>query len=319
MAPKQARLSVNVKLAQDYRKQEDLLPIERGSPKLRFDENLSSQEAEDLQIPLGESLKVDKHSRGAQQRTENKDVRRPRDYVTGRTLSEFGRSCLRCTEKGLRCTFNFVGKEKEPQCVACRRSKVPYCIRFQPLTKSKKSIPFNGPPWKNPNFIAGTADDRKTVRLPRRDLEDTLCESYHGESGYVLGNYVTERDTSNFVLPPFNGCDLPIADRPKDYETMDWKDVLPEWRNRSLRPQQGEGYGEDEREKKKKRLAKARELSLMPPNPNKEEGEREKRRSIMMMEVASNFDIDDQIRFLRKLRRYSPRERNLSDILGETW
>ncbi|KAI0552068.1 hypothetical protein F4679DRAFT_572016 [Xylaria curta] len=307
-APKQARPSVNVKLAQNYRKQEDLPPIERGSPRLRFDENLSSQEAEDIQIPLGES------SREAQRRTENTDDGPPRDYVTGRMLSEYGRSCLRCTEKGLRCTFNFVGKENEPQCVACRRSKEPYCIRFRPPKTNKKSIPFNGPPWKNPNFVAGTAEDGKTARLTRSDLENLLCEFYHGESGYVLGNYVAERDMSNYVLPPFNGGDLPIADRPKNYETMDWKDVLPDWRNRSLRPQKGEG--DEEREKQKTRLAMARKRSL---NPNEEEGEGEKKLSVLMMEVAGKSENDDQIRFLRIMRRYSPREQNLSDILGETW
>ncbi|KAI0195298.1 hypothetical protein EV127DRAFT_477825 [Xylaria flabelliformis] len=309
-APKQALPSVNVELAQDHRKQEDLPPIEQGNPKLGGVHENPNQEVEYVQTPPGKDLKTDQHSKG--------DQGPPRDYVTGQMLSEWGRSCLRCSEKGLRCTFNFVGKENEPQCVACRRSKEPYCIRFQHPRGDKKIIPFNGQPWRNPNFVAGTAEDGKTAPLPRRDLETLLCDFYHGESGYVLGNYIAERDVSNFVLPPFNGGDLPIADRPNNYETMDWKGVLPDWRNRSLRPPQGEW--EDEREKQKRKLAMARDRSLMPANPNEEEEEgEEKRRSLVMMEVAGKSGSDDEIKFLRILRRYEPREQNLSDVLGETW
>ncbi|KAI0453306.1 hypothetical protein F5B21DRAFT_525989 [Xylaria acuta] len=315
---KKARPSVNIKLAQDYRKRQDLPPVEREDPKLKGGyENLSSPDVEYVQILLDESLKVDQHSWRDERGFEAADEGQPRDYVTGRMLSEYGRSCLRCTEKELRCTFNFIGKETEPQCVACRRSKVPYCVRFQPPREDKRSIPFNGPPWKNPNFVAGTAEDGKMAYLPRRELENVLREFYHGESGYVLGNYVAESDVCNYVLPPFSGVDLPLEDRPENYETMDWKDVLPDWRNRSLRPRQDE---EDEREKQKKRLAMARDRSLMPANPNEEElKEINNRKKMITQMVGKSENGDDEISLLRILRRYEPREQNLGDVLGETW
>ncbi|KAI1752335.1 hypothetical protein F4782DRAFT_530588 [Xylaria castorea] len=323
---KKARPSINVKLAQDYREQEDLPPIKQGDPELRrVHENLPNPELEYVQVLIDEGLKTDQHSLGDQPGSEVADEGPPRDHVTGRMLSEYGRSCQRCTEKGLRCTFNFVGKETEPQCAACRRSKVPYCVRFQPPREDKRSIPFNGPPWKNPNFVAGTAEDGTTADLPHRDLENLLREFYHGESGYVLGNYVAASDVSNYVLPPFNGVDLPLADRPENYETMDWKDVLPDWRNRSLRPRQGEGDEEDEREKQRRKLAMARDQSLMPANPTeeedaKEEAEEKKGRNILMTQVVGKSEnSDDEISFLRILRRYEPRDRNLDDVMGETW
>lgn len=307
--------SVDVKLAQKYREKQNLPPIaERDSGPKRGSENVPGPDVEYIQILLHESLKIEKQPC----QDEQESVEPPRDHVTGRMLSEYGRSCLRCTEKDLRCTFNFVGKECEPQCVACRRSGVPYCVRFRPPRENKRQIPFNGPPWKNPNFVAGTAEDGKTADLPRRELENLLREFCDGESGYVLGNYVTENDVCNYVLPPFNGIDLPLADRPDDYETIDWKDVLPDWRNRSLRPQQGEGNEEDECEKQKKRLAVARQRSLLPANQHGEEAEEINRRN-MMQAVGKSRNGNDEISLLRILRRYQPREQNLCDVLGETW
>ncbi|KAI0439306.1 hypothetical protein F4803DRAFT_568666 [Xylaria telfairii] len=312
------RPSVDVNLAQKYKEKQDLPPIAQGDSRPKGGSgNAPSPNVEHIQTLLHESLKIENQS---SQDQEPEDVP-PRDHVTGRMLSEFGRSCLRCTEKDLRCTFHFVGKESERQCVACRRSLVPYCVRFQPPKEGKRLIPFNGPPWRNPNFVAGTAGNGKTADLSRRELGNLLREFYHGESTYVLGNYVTENDVCNYVLPPFNGVDLPLSDRPDGYETMDWKDVLPDWRNRSLRPQQGEGDEEDECEKEKKRLAVARQRSLLPANPHGEEAEEIHRRNIMMMQAlgGKGGNRDNEISLLRILRRYQPREQNLGDVLGETW
>ncbi len=49
--------------------------------------------------------------------------------MTGRMLSEYGRSCLRCADKGLRCTLLFAGSEGEVQCAACRRAGAVSCVR----------------------------------------------------------------------------------------------------------------------------------------------------------------------------------------------
>ncbi|KAI0481577.1 hypothetical protein F4859DRAFT_425500 [Xylaria cf. heliscus] len=311
------RPSVNVKLAQGYREKQALPPIEQGDPGLKgVSESVPESDVEYVPVLLHESLKIHKHPRQDEQESKAVDDP-PRDYITGRILSEYGISCLRCTQKGLRCTFNYIGKENEAQCAACRRSKAPYCVRFKPPREEKRRIPFNGPPWVNPNFVAGTAEDGTTAPLPRQELENLLREFYHGESGYVLGSYVAERDLRNYVLPPFNGSDLPLEDRPENYETMNWKDVLPDWRHRSLQPRKDK---DDEAEEEKKKLALARDRSLMPPNPNGEEAEETNNRSVLMMQVVGKSENDDEeVSLLRILRRYEPRERNLVDILGETW
>ncbi|KAI3343466.1 hypothetical protein F4824DRAFT_507272 [Ustulina deusta] len=317
---RKARPSVDIKLAQNYRERQDLPPVGQGADPehRRGPEDIPSPDLEYAEIVLDERLKIDlqttTRSRRAEEETKAEDGWQPRDYVTGRMLSEHGRSCLRCTEKELRCTLNFVGKETEPQCAACRRSKAAYCVRFHPLGENSRGIPFHGPLWKNPNFVAGGPADGTAVRLPGEQLEDILREFYDERPGYVMGNYVAAGDVRNYALPPFNGADLSPADRPGDYETMDWKDVLPDWKNRSLsRPHQTEEKnGWDEREKRKKRLAIARELSLLPPNPT---GEEVDWRKMARMQAGSSGDAyADEISFLRVLRRYRPRERNLSDV-----
>ncbi|KAI0542312.1 hypothetical protein GGR58DRAFT_453486 [Xylaria digitata] len=299
---KKWRPSIDVQLAQNYKHQQDLPPVKNGAdPELPVDE-VPSPVSEYVEILLDESL-----------REEVEETRPPRDYVTGRMISNHGRSCLRCVEKGLRCTLNFVGKEAEPQCAACQRSKAPYCVRFQSLGGNGRGIPFNGPPWKNPNFVAGTPENSTAAHLPREQLEDILHEFYDGKQGYVLGNYVADRDVQNFALPSFNGVDLSLADRPENYETMDWRDVLPDWKNRSLRPRRADGMLEDEREKWKRKLAVARERSLLPSNPMEPEAEELRGMNISRMQVVTGGE--DDISFLRALRRYKPRERHLSDCV----
>ncbi|KAF2972089.1 hypothetical protein GQX73_g1432 [Xylaria multiplex] len=299
---KKSRPSIDVQLAQNYKHRQELPPVENGvDPELPVDEDLSPG-SEYVEILLDESL-----------RAEVEEARPPRDYVTGRIISNHGQSCLRCAEKGLRCTLGFVGKEAEPQCAACRRSKAQYCVRFQSLGGNGRGIPFNGPPWKNPNFVAGTPGNSEVAHLPREQLEDILHEFYDGKQGYVLGNYVADRDVENFVLPPFNGVDLPLVDRPKNYEAMGWRDVLPDWRNRSLRPRRTDGMLEDEHEKWKRKLSVVRERSLLPNYTIGSEAEELMRMNISRMQGVTGGE--DDISFLRALRKYQPRERHLGDCV----
>lgn len=271
-----ARPSVDIGLAQNYKERQDLPTVDEEPA-----EDGPEVETEYVKIMLDESLRADQ---ARQRQTARSSLslsgpesdggggKLPRDRVTGRTLSEHGRSCLRCTDKGLRCTFNFVGKDDEAQCAACRRSGTQYCVRFRLPRGDKENrrrrttttALFRGQPWKNPNLVAGTADGGGVPELGSEELERLLREFYDGPSGYVLGDYVVERDVRNFALPPFNGADLPPWYRPDDYETMDWRDVLPVWKNRSLRPRRVEGEVDEARESRKRRLVAARNRALWP-------------------------------------------------------
>ncbi|KAI0816307.1 hypothetical protein GGR55DRAFT_697194 [Xylaria sp. FL0064] len=316
---KRARLSVDIQLAQNYREEEDLPLIRQGvDPELQGDpEGDDSEDTEYVQTGLDERLMIESDlqptsSHQDDQKKKSKYSYLDRDRVTGRMLSETGGSCLRCKEKGLRCTLTFFGKESEVQCVACRRSKAPYCVRYHPLGPNGEGIPFFGPRWKNPNFIAGRNTDDRPAELPSAELEEILREFCEGRSSYVQGHYMTASDARNFVLPPFNGSDLRPNDRPTNYETMDWRDVLPVWGNTSLCPTQVD----EKRDIRKKKLEIARELSLLPRNPGGHEAEAAVRREMASMMIESTGDPHlDQRRFLRMLRRYQPREQNLSDVI----
>ncbi|KAI1405781.1 hypothetical protein F4819DRAFT_347706 [Hypoxylon fuscum] len=151
----------------------------------------------------------------------------PRDIITGRTLVEDGESCLRCIEKGLRCTLNFVGVEGVAKCAACKRSNTQHCLRQR---APWKRISFVGPPWKNPNYFA-VGD-----HLNPADMEEMLQEHFLGQQTYRHGTYSHEADRKQMALPPFNGTDLPIGERPENWKTMDWKRALPIPENKSLHP-----------------------------------------------------------------------------------
>ncbi|KAI0512619.1 hypothetical protein F5B22DRAFT_657733 [Xylaria bambusicola] len=314
------RPSVDVQLAQNYRERQDLPPIEQGvDPKQEGgNQEFPSSDAEYVEIVLDKRLKIDLQTTQSwpdERRSEADNGKSPRDYVTGRKLSQHGRSCLRCLEKGLRCTLNYLGKESDPQCAACRRSKAPHCVRFQPVGDHGHGIPFYGPPWKNPNFVAGGPAGKTVARLPSEQLEEMLREFYEGQKGYVMGQYMTASDVHSFALPPFNGADLPPIDRPENYEEMDWKDILPDWRNRSLQSPKKGSEKDDEYEKVKKTLALAREISLLPPNPDGEDAEAIRQKMARIKLTTSNNAQEEDISLLRIVRRYRPREKNLSDIV----
>ncbi|KAI6092383.1 hypothetical protein F4821DRAFT_253834 [Hypoxylon rubiginosum] len=141
-----------------------------------------------------------------------------RDIVTGRKLVEDGGSCLRCVEKGLKCTLNFVGVGGATQCAACTRSKTPHCIRKRPVGRR---IIYVGPPWKSRNYFSIGEP------LSEEELEETLKEHFQGREGYYRGMYLPGGDQKKLALPPFNGSDRPISQRPDDWETMDWRGFLP--------------------------------------------------------------------------------------------
>ncbi|XXH04812.1 hypothetical protein Hte_011234 [Hypoxylon texense] len=174
-----------------------------------------------------QSISVDEVDGVTVETTETKPSY-PRDVVTGRPLVDDGGSCLRCTEKGLRCTLNFVGVEGVGQCAACKRSKAPRCIRQR---APEKRIFFMGAPWKNPNYFCvgepfGCWDE----------MEEALKEHFQGAPAYARGMYLPSGGEKNMALPPYNGSDRPIDERAENWKSMDWKRVLPIAINRSYHP-----------------------------------------------------------------------------------
>jgi hypothetical protein len=267
---RKGRPSIDVELAQNYKERQVLPPIEQGAdPGFEETENRSNLETEIVKIILDDRQKIEEQSAQEQPAVSEKNFKEPkdkmvkpkedgppRDLVTGRVMSEEGRTCLRCKDKGLRCTLNYMGKERESRCAACRRSNTEYCVSFRPWDLSGVTTPFVGPPWKDPNFVASTEDG--PAPLSRSQTESLLREYYEGEKGYVGGSYIPLKDKNNFVMPPFNGIDLPEDDRPENYKDMTWKDALPIWYNRSLHSRMAATELEqkelDEREDKKKAL-----------------------------------------------------------------
>ncbi|KAI1117926.1 hypothetical protein F5Y14DRAFT_290549 [Nemania sp. NC0429] len=321
---------VDVGRAQDYRASQDL-PSVNCAP---IESESDSQSSETGYIPVmldDDDIAADRggwrSARATLRAKKRGDEFRFRDRVTGRMLARYGRSCLRCTEQGLRCTLNFAGAEREAQCAACRRSGARYCVRFD---SRRAAIPFRGPEWENPNFVAGTSG-RGVPELEREELRRILREFHDGPPRYVLGVHVTTGDAHRFALPPFNGAEKPPGERPEGYESMDWRDVLPVWRNRSLRPRRPDWENHRERESREGRVAFRR-------RERGDEGEGEGEGGMMMdwglgggetaaatRQVASGDgggdeqEESDWIRYLRSLRKYQPREQHLCDVLGETW
>lgn len=330
--------SVDIKLAQNYKDRQHLPPVTQGlDPDVQGADKEVPQELDpDVQgaheeaannteeyteesvyvdIILDEEIKADQQQQKQQQRLEGKEENEqatddqddgpPRDHVTGRMLSENSQSCIRCDEKGLRCTLNYVDKEMEPRCAACRRAKAPHCVRFRPLGQAGAAIPFHGPPWKNPNFIANAEEGGKVKDLSSRELEDLLREHYLGPEGYVDGRYVRPAAVKRWALPSWKGEDEENSGKGAENSAGEgWRDVLPIWRNRSLRPARGGGRAEEE----KKTIAVARGGSA---RTDEEEGGGEEEK----VEAGDGEETE----LLRTRRKYSPREKNLSDVLGETW
>ncbi|KAI0840527.1 hypothetical protein F5Y06DRAFT_262978 [Hypoxylon sp. FL0890] len=220
----------------------------------------------------------------------------PRDFITGRALVEDGGSCLRCIEKGLRCTLNFVGVEGEAKCAACRRSGVQYCIRQYGI---EKRIEFEGPPWKNPNYF--TVGERPSAL----EMKEILQEHFLGEETYRHGTYLCETERKQMALPPFNGSDLPMKQRPENWKTTTWRSVLPVWRNRSLHPRP---------------VAPRREYSQS--STKNRDGVSPKSQNTVS-DASPYSTTEDTLQYLRLIRKYEPRKAHLNehinDALGETW
>ncbi|RYP79209.1 hypothetical protein DL771_000187 [Monosporascus sp. 5C6A] len=103
----------------------------------------------------------------------------PRDLTTGRVLAENSRSCLRCAEKGLKCTLLFAGKEGDVQCAACRRAGADRCVR-QALEDLHPGADQSG--WR------------------------AVVDEHHARiTTHVNGELVEARDKLHMALPPFNG------------------------------------------------------------------------------------------------------------------
>ncbi|KAI0180348.1 hypothetical protein GGR52DRAFT_239681 [Hypoxylon sp. FL1284] len=202
----------------------------------------------ELQASIEEKVRGQRSSKGPEEELSQEESsgakqakagkKRPanyrRDRVTGRPLAENSESCLRCAEKGLKCTLNFVAvpetdaeADTKPeakaveQCAACRRSGAAHCVRELPPL---------------------TADE----------AEELLRDHFEGAPVYAPprpGSYLPAADAKRFALPPYNGSDRPVDMRPENWKSMDWRRVLPIARNRSFheRPVQLDGKKSSQR------------------------------------------------------------------------
>ncbi|KAI1085803.1 hypothetical protein F5B20DRAFT_575306 [Whalleya microplaca] len=293
---RKANLSVDIGKAQNFRDIEGLPTVDQGhDPKQQSAETPSTdppKKADQLQDPSG-AVPNDEG------KEKEKDL--PRDSITGRRLAENGVSCLHCVEKGVRCTLKFYGQEDQPKCVACKRSNSRYCLRL----RSVKLQEFSGPPWNNPNFIS-VGDN-----LSAKEMEELLKEHYLGPQTYTNGNYVYEADRKNMALPPFNGSDLPLGERPENWENLDWKDQLPIFRNQSLYPRSippSAGLSLPEQEQRDLTPVTAT-VAPSADNVPQESPQHEPKET----------PPEDASQYLRHSRKYPPREVHLKDELGETW
>ncbi|RYP85447.1 hypothetical protein DL769_001000 [Monosporascus sp. CRB-8-3] len=224
----------------------------------------------------------------------------PRDLTTGRVLAENSRSCLRCADKGLKCTLLFAGKEGDVQCAACRRAGADRCVR-QAL--------------EGLNPIADQSGWRAVVD-----------ENHARITTYVNGEPVEARDKLNMALPPFNGADLPPEERSQGWQAFGWRDVLPLRRNRSLlmeeedvqellrgrdegvrNAERGEGKGKEKGKGKGKGLEE-------PRNPTE--------KSEPVDGAAADPEdpevLHEQLKHLQHIRKYPQREMHLNEAPGET-
>ncbi|CAJ2506210.1 Uu.00g003400.m01.CDS01 [Anthostomella pinea] len=216
------------------------------------------------------------------------------DRTTGRTMCQDPQPCLRCQKKGLKCTLIFASAnhdEKQPKCSACRRSDAQYCVRLRP---ANRRIPYYGPPWKNPNFTTGSAVSDH--RLSSVEIGALLKGFYLGEQSYVGGggSYLYQASVEAMALPPYNGVDLPMEERARNWKTMGWRHVLPVWHNASL------------------------QSGGLPPSDQVEWTAADSVEEGSPVEAAEEAGRD-QLQYLRIRRRYFPREAHLNDELGETW
>ncbi|RYO79546.1 hypothetical protein DL766_005608 [Monosporascus sp. MC13-8B] len=222
----------------------------------------------------------------------------PRDLTTGRVLAESSRSCLRCADKGLKCTLLFASKEGEVQCAACRRAGADRCVR-QALEDLHPGADQGG--WR---AVAGEHRARITA--------------------YLNGELVEARDKLNMALPPFNGADLPPEERPQRWQALGWRDSLPLRRNTSLLREE-----EDVRE-----LLWKREEGVGSAEERGESEGREKEKGRVLEESRSPTEkpepmdgaavdpkdpevLHEQLKHLRNIRRYPQREMHLNEALGQ--
>ncbi|KAI1501238.1 hypothetical protein F5X99DRAFT_409208 [Biscogniauxia marginata] len=274
---RKAKPSIDIKLAQGFKEKERLPIIEKGQDP--------ATEETDATAPAGteDSVKQDNGETMTLWSREDKEEKKKlkRDLITGRLLSKNGQSCLRCAEKGLRCTLHFYGFDTETRCAACRRSGTEHCVR--PL-KIQDRVPYSGPPWKDPNFVTGEAKP-----LPQAQMEKILREHFEGPQSYLQGHYVHAGEQRRMVLPPFNHSGLPWEQRPEGWEKLDWRKILPTHMNRSLTPR-----------------------STPSGTPSLTKGGQAK--------GGPQPDVgEDKLQFLRVSRRYQPRIAHLNEEFPGAW
>ncbi|OTB20471.1 hypothetical protein K445DRAFT_299542 [Daldinia sp. EC12] len=215
---------------------------------------------------------------------------RRRDPLTGRLLAQDVEPCLRCIEKGLTCTLKFIGTEKKAKCAACKRSNSDYCIRQR---APKKCLKFFGYPWNSPNYF--TLDEGPSSV----EMEEILKEHFLGLNRCALDEYSYISGSVQTALPPFNGSDLPVAVRPKNYDSMTWEDILPAPGNKSIIRRIEEEQEEEEKGEAKYVRTPFTSMLTTPRSP------------MFAAPVRA-------IRYLQESRRYPPRKIHVTEYLADT-
>ncbi|KAI1655015.1 hypothetical protein F4813DRAFT_368335 [Daldinia decipiens] len=228
--------------------------------------------------------------------SEAEEIVAERDILTGRILAEDGESCLRCIDKGLKCTLIFLGFENEAKCAACRRSGSQYCIRQR---RPQDCYMFYGHPWNSPNYFA-------VGRGPNsREMEEILEEHFLGKIIDSIGAYtyiyIYGRKQHSMTLPPFNGSDLPAAIRPEDFKSKTWKDVLPISMNKSAHRRLEDNIADEGKSAEQKAEEQESVLeALMAP---------------LLMFNSPEF-VPRKVKEERRLRYYPIRAMHLSEYLA---
>ena len=239
-----------------------------------------------------------KNESGGKKKKKDAKPGPPKDLTTGRVLAPYGRPCLQCVDKGLKCTFLFAGSENDEQCAACRRQSATEfvrCVRQSIADAALLSIDIeelraaaaaSDPSQETDDHIDKLAADAAKARVrwnavvrdheAERDLHDMV---------YVNGEPISRRDAArNFAMPK-------PPPRPTGEPARGWRDVLPTPENRSFVREEADV----------EKILRSREAGG----------------SKGLEEDKDLVEHYERIKYLQRLRRYQPRVVHLTETLPQ--
>ncbi|KAI5928412.1 hypothetical protein F4810DRAFT_717027 [Camillea tinctor] len=259
------------------------------------------------------------------------DAEKPqRDKLTGRILAENGKTCLRCTRVGLRCTLNFFGMDREERCAACRRSGAEHCVR--PRGFADDELPYRGGgggglPSHDLPYVTGARPP-----LSRAQMEEVLREQLAEDESLLQGFYVSASERARMALPRATARDKepPEEDEGWGEPATHWRKVLPTHMNRSLVPRDKPPRTATPVDAETESEADTAELqhTSQPPSTGRSSdsdgssmsaynalfGNKRKKPTQRSRELD-----DEQLIYLRACRRYPPRAEHVTEAFPEVW